>query len=359
MSSIRWPGRGSTSACATSRRSPRRRRAHAARPRSRRRDDARRPTSARAASTSSPSSLGMDALNRLFANDARAAALRARFRPARRRPAGPLKRLLAAEAAGDGAERAEAAARAAAMSDAHGWSARTRAAQALGRSTRRRAPSCRRCTSRTTFVRDPAYADWSGFDLRPARQPDRARSRGGDRLARRRASTLLFGSGMSAAIALFLAWARARASSRRGACTGRCAIGWRTRRRTWPRRRVRRPEDLGALSAAVAEKPTRLVWLETPSNPLWSVTDIAAAAEIAHAAGAALAVELDLRDAGLHPAARARRRRRHAFGDQVSQRPFRRDRRRARLRRADGLARARPTSASCTASFSGRSRRSC
>jgi cystathionine gamma-synthase len=36
---------------------------------------------------------------------------------------------------------------------------------------------------------------------------------------------------------------------------------------------------------------TRLVWIETPSNPLWSITDIAGAAEIAHAAGALLAVD--------------------------------------------------------------------
>ena len=36
---------------------------------------------------------------------------------------------------------------------------------------------------------------------------------------------------------------------------------------------------------------TRLVWIETPANPLWTITDIAAAAEIAHAAGALLAVD--------------------------------------------------------------------
>ena len=33
------------------------------------------------------------------------------------------------------------------------------------------------------------------------------------------------------------------------------------------------------------------MWIETPANPLWSVTDIAGAAEIAHAAGALLAVD--------------------------------------------------------------------
>jgi cystathionine gamma-synthase len=36
---------------------------------------------------------------------------------------------------------------------------------------------------------------------------------------------------------------------------------------------------------------TRLLWIETPANPLWSVTDIAGAAEIAHRAGALLAVD--------------------------------------------------------------------
>ena len=46
-----------------------------------------------------------------------------------------------------------------------------------------------------------------------------------------------------------------------------------------------------ALRAAVQPGQTRLVWIETPANPLWSVTDIAGAAEIAHAAGALLAVD--------------------------------------------------------------------
>jgi len=49
--------------------------------------------------------------------------------------------------------------------------------------------------------------------------------------------------------------------------------------------------DLGALRAAVAAGPTKLVWIETPGNPLWTITDIAAAAKIAHEAGARLAVD--------------------------------------------------------------------
>lgn len=43
--------------------------------------------------------------------------------------------------------------------------------------------------------------------------------------------------------------------------------------------------DVAALRAAI-RATTRLVWVETPSNPLWRVTDIAAVGEIAHGAGA-------------------------------------------------------------------------
>jgi cystathionine gamma-synthase len=48
--------------------------------------------------------------------------------------------------------------------------------------------------------------------------------------------------------------------------------------------------DLDAVRAAVTRN-TALVYTETPGNPLWNVCDIAAIAEIAHAAGAILAVD--------------------------------------------------------------------
>jgi methionine-gamma-lyase len=48
--------------------------------------------------------------------------------------------------------------------------------------------------------------------------------------------------------------------------------------------------DLGALQAAV-KRNTKLVYIETPCNPLLRLTDIAAAAAIAHSAGAKLAVD--------------------------------------------------------------------
>ena len=49
--------------------------------------------------------------------------------------------------------------------------------------------------------------------------------------------------------------------------------------------------DPDALRAALRPGETRLVWIETPANPTWEVTDIAAAAAIAHDAGALLAVD--------------------------------------------------------------------
>jgi cystathionine gamma-synthase len=46
-----------------------------------------------------------------------------------------------------------------------------------------------------------------------------------------------------------------------------------------------------AVHAALRPGVTKLVWVETPANPLWTVTDIAATAQAAHAAGALLAVD--------------------------------------------------------------------
>jgi cystathionine gamma-synthase len=50
-------------------------------------------------------------------------------------------------------------------------------------------------------------------------------------------------------------------------------------------------EDLAAVAKAVRPGKTRLVWVETPANPLWGITDIAAVADIAHRAGAQVAVD--------------------------------------------------------------------
>ena len=144
----------------------------------------------------------------------------------------------------------------------------------------------------TTFERDPdnqyrrgrsyGRADNPGYD-----QPEAVITalEGG-------AASLLFSSGMAAATAVFcnlplgahvavprvMYWALRRwlvAQDARGAL----AVDF---------------VDMTALDQlrrAVRPGATRMVWIETPANPLWSITDIAGAAEIAREAGAKLAVD--------------------------------------------------------------------
>ena len=49
--------------------------------------------------------------------------------------------------------------------------------------------------------------------------------------------------------------------------------------------------DIDAVAAAMRPGKTRLVWLETPANPTWEITDIAAVVDVAHAAHARVAVD--------------------------------------------------------------------
>ncbi|MCU1476474.1 MAG: cystathionine gamma-synthase [Subtercola sp.] len=49
--------------------------------------------------------------------------------------------------------------------------------------------------------------------------------------------------------------------------------------------------DLDAVRAAVIPGKTKILWLETPSNPLMKISDIAALAEVGHASGAIVVVD--------------------------------------------------------------------
>jgi cystathionine gamma-synthase len=49
--------------------------------------------------------------------------------------------------------------------------------------------------------------------------------------------------------------------------------------------------DPAAVEAALRPGQTKLVWVETPANPLWTITDIAATAALVHATGGLLAVD--------------------------------------------------------------------
>jgi cystathionine gamma-synthase len=103
---------------------------------------------------------------------------------------------------------------------------------------------------------------------------------------------MVLGSGMSAATALFLAF------SPGDHVVAPKVMYWSLR--NWLMTDATRfglkvdlvdTSDLDAVRAAVRAGATKLVWVETPSNPLWSLTDIQAVAGIAHAAGAVLAVD--------------------------------------------------------------------
>ena len=49
--------------------------------------------------------------------------------------------------------------------------------------------------------------------------------------------------------------------------------------------------DLDRLAQVLEQTPIQLVWLETPSNPTWAITDIKATCELAHSHGALVAVD--------------------------------------------------------------------
>ena len=173
-----------------------------------------------------------------------------------------------------------------------GWSQRTLAAQSLGRIDEDTRALVRPIQVSSTFIRDPDNLYRSGNSYG---RPDNDTVRDAEAVIgalEGAAATLVFGSGMSAAIALFLSLGPgAHIVAPRAMYYGV---------RVWladeaPAFRLKvdfaDAEDLAALERAVRPKETKLVWLETPSNPLWGVTDIAGVARIAHEAGALVAVD--------------------------------------------------------------------
>ena len=172
------------------------------------------------------------------------------------------------------------------------WSPRTLAVQALGRideATRALVPPIH---VSSTFIRDPDNLYRAGEIYG---RPDNATVREAESVIAAlegAAAALVLGSGMSAAVALFL-------SLGPGAhIVAPRAMYWGLR--AWlineaPAFGLKvdlvEAEDSSAIGSAVRCGETKLIWLETPSNPMWGVSDIAAAAEMAHAVGAALAVD--------------------------------------------------------------------
>jgi cystathionine gamma-synthase len=172
------------------------------------------------------------------------------------------------------------------------WRAATLAAQALGKIDEKSRAVVPPLHVTTTFIRDPdnryrsgnIYGRADNETVREAEAVIAALEQG--------AAAMLFGSGMSAAVALFLAQGE-------GAhIVAPKVMYWSLR--NWLIDDARKlglsihlveADDLNEIAAAIKPGRTKLVWLETPSNPLWSISDIAGAAELAHRAGAKLAVD--------------------------------------------------------------------
>jgi cystathionine gamma-synthase len=145
----------------------------------------------------------------------------------------------------------------------------------------------------TTYARDEAYALIGGRDYTRDRNPtvepvERALAalEGG-------ADAVVLASGMAAATAVF------RATCRPGDHVVVPEVGYYALR-GWA---TRFGAELGiavsvvdatspdAIAAALRPGATKILWLESPANPTWAVTDVVAAAAAGHAAGALVCVD--------------------------------------------------------------------
>lgn len=144
----------------------------------------------------------------------------------------------------------------------------------------------------TTYIRDPDNEYRRGFVYG---RPDNATVREAESVLcalEGGSSSLVFGSGMAAATAAFLALERP------AHVVAPDVMYWALR--NWlvndaPAHGIEASivdtSDEKAIAAAIKPGLTRMVWLETPANPLWTISDIAGAARIAQAAGARLGVD--------------------------------------------------------------------
>jgi cystathionine gamma-synthase len=168
---------------------------------------------------------------------------------------------------------------------------RTIAAQALGwidEATKAIVPPIH---PSTTYVRDPDNQYRNGRIYARADNPTFDQAEATLAALERGHTALLFSSGMAAATAVFQALApgdhvvvpNVMYWSLRNWITG-FARQWGLRVDTI---------DMSSLDvvAAAVRAGTKLVWVETPANPLWTVTDIEAVCAIARAHGAAVAVD--------------------------------------------------------------------
>jgi cystathionine gamma-synthase len=168
----------------------------------------------------------------------------------------------------------------------------TLAAQALGWTEGSTGAVIMPVHTATTFLRDPDNQYRRGRSYGRADNPTYDQPQALLTALEGGAASLLFSSGMAAAAAIF------QSLPRDAHIVAPRVMYWGLR--SWLRNFAAEwgvavefveATSLDALRRAVIPGRTRLLWIETPANPLWSITDIAGAAEIARAAGAMLAVD--------------------------------------------------------------------
>lgn len=178
------------------------------------------------------------------------------------------------------------------MSDEEDWQPRTRAAQGLGWIDETTKAVSLPLHATSTYVRDPDNQYRAGFSYGRDENPTFAQAEALLAELEGGAEAMLFASGMAAAVAAFQALAPG------DHIVAQEVMYWGLRK--WLAETATRwglevdfvpMHQTEALADAVQLGRTKLVWMETPANPMWEVADIARCAEIAHGAGALLAVD--------------------------------------------------------------------
>jgi cystathionine gamma-synthase len=144
----------------------------------------------------------------------------------------------------------------------------------------------------STFERDPDNAYSRGYIYARPDNPNVRQAESVLQALEGAAACLLMGSGMAAATTAFLALERP-AHVVAPEVMYWALKGWLAN--TAPTLGIEATfvdaTSPDAIRAAIRPGKTRMVWIETPANPLWGISDIAAAAEAAHQAGALLGVD--------------------------------------------------------------------
>jgi cystathionine gamma-synthase len=166
------------------------------------------------------------------------------------------------------------------------------AAQALGWVDERTRAIAQPLHLSTTFVRDPDNQYRSGRVYARDHNPTFDQAEAVLTALERGHASLLFASGMAAATAVFQALAPGDHVLAPTAMYWSLR-NWLTNFATHWGLQVELIDmsDPDEVRRAIRPGETRLVWIETPANPLWTITDIASTCEIARSAGAAVAVD--------------------------------------------------------------------